>query len=215
MQMHEKLAFFPLQIVVYPGEALNLHIFEPRYRQLIRDAESEGITFGIPTVMNGRMLPIATEVELVEVSKRYPSGESDIKTIGRRVFRIKDFQPTLGRKLYSGGDVQFLFVEEEEDFLLNEEIVATIRSIYQAMRVDKQLRDAHQGFRTYDVAHYCGFDLKQEYEFLTLFNARERQEYLLKHLRSIRPELPNTQNQELRNRAELNGHFKHLTPPKF
>ncbi|PHI19836.1 peptidase [Lewinellaceae bacterium SD302] len=213
--MHEKLAFFPLQLVVYPGEALNLHVFEPRYRQLIRDAESEGITFGVPTVIKGEMLPIATEVELVEVSKRYASGESDIRTIGRRVFQIKKFHPTLGRKLYAGGDVQYLYVEEEEDYLINEEIVVLIREIYRAMKVDKFVKHAHQGFRTYDVAHYCGFDLKQEYKFLTLFNAVERQQYMLDHLRTIRPERDSSQNDMLRNRAELNGHFKHLNPPKF
>ena len=62
--MEQQLALFPLQLVVFPGESLNLHIFEPRYRQLIEDAEQQGITFGVPTVIKGALQPIATEVSL-------------------------------------------------------------------------------------------------------------------------------------------------------
>lgn len=213
--MSKKLAFFPLQLVVYPGEFLNLHIFEPRYRQLIADAQNLGITFGIPTVIKGSVRPIATEVKLVEVSKVYQSGESDIKTIGQRIFKILDFEHTLEDKLYSGGQVKYLYNETEEDYLLNEEIVALIRDIYQAMRVDKVVKDAHAGFCTYDIAHYCGFNIEQEYEFLTLFNARDRQLYMIEHLKSIRPQVPQPVSQKIINRARQNGHFKHLKPPRF
>lgn len=203
-------------MVVYPGEALNLHIFEHRYRQLIEDAENEGLTFGIPTVINKEVQPIATEVKLIEVSKRYPSGESDVRTLGQRVFRIKNFEPTLSPKLYAGGEVEFLFVDEEEDYLLNERIVNIIREIYLAMKIDKVVKSAHEGFRTFDIAHYCGFTLEQEYELLTTFDARKRQLFLLEHLQTIRPNVSEDErNKAIVNRAQLNGHFKHLTPPKF
>ncbi|MEO1628994.1 MAG: LON peptidase substrate-binding domain-containing protein, partial [Bacteroidota bacterium] len=43
---------FPLKLVVYPGEQLNLHIFEPRYKQLIRECEQNKVTFGIPAFIN-------------------------------------------------------------------------------------------------------------------------------------------------------------------
>lgn len=211
--MTQQLALFPLQLVVFPGEDLNLHIFEPRYRQLVTDAEKEGITFGVPTVIGGELRPLATEVRLREVSKRYPGGESDIKTKGERVFRIRSFNPRLGKKLYAGAEVEFLEVDRDENILLNEEIVQLLKSIYKILKVEKKVKSAHDGFRTYDVAHYVGLSLEQEYEFLTLREARPRQRYLLEHLRQIRPDI--TERLDIQARAKMNGHFKHLVPPDF
>lgn len=209
--MTSLLPFFPLQLVVFPGEELNLHIFEPRYRQLIQDAEQEGIAFGVPTVIKGEVKPIATEVKLLEVSKRYPGGECDIKTIGQRIFRIKAFQPKLSPKLYAGGEVNFLEVDTNESLVLNQEIVELLKKIYQMLKVDKPIKDPLLGFNTYDLAHYVGMNLQQEYEFLTLLNAHERQHYLLEHLRQIRPDA--TAHLDIQKKVKLNGHFKHLAPP--
>lgn len=205
------LPFFPLQLVVFPGEQLNLHIFEPRYRQLILDAEQDGITFGVPTVINGEVKPIGTEVKLIEVSKRYPEGASDIKTLGQRVFRIKSFQPQLKPKLYAGGEIEFLDLDTHESLVVNQEIVDLLKNIYQTLKVDKPIKDPLAGFSTYDLAHYVGMDIRQEYEFLTLLSAHARQRYLLEHLRQIRPDV--TAHADIQAKVKLNGHFKHLAPP--
>lgn len=211
--MTQKLAIFPLQLVVFPGESLNLHIFEPRYRQLIADAATEGITFCVPTVINGGLLPIATEVKLVEIVTMYPSGESDIRTLGQRVFFVEDYTKTLPDKLYAGADCRLLTVDTEEDPLLNGEIVNLTRSIYRDLKIDKQIRSVKEGFCTYDIAHYVGLKLEQEYEMLTLLDAQQRQQFLLEHLISIRPEL--REGKRMQDRAHLNGHFKELTPPEW
>ena len=49
------IPIFPLGIVVYPGEMLNLHIFEPRYKELIKDCHQQKKPFGIPAVFNNRV----------------------------------------------------------------------------------------------------------------------------------------------------------------
>ena len=46
------IPIFPLSIVVYPGESLNLHIFEERYKQLITECYAEKKSFGVPPVIN-------------------------------------------------------------------------------------------------------------------------------------------------------------------
>jgi Lon protease-like protein len=158
--MTEPLALFPLQLVAYPGEGVNLHIFEPRYRQLIDDAEEFGIRFGIPTVIDGALRPIATEVKLLEVAKRYPSGESDIRTVGERIFLIENFHKVALNKLYPGGDVRFLEVDTTENPNINEEIVSLTRGIYKLLQVEKEVRDPWSGFTTYDIAHYVGLTLE-------------------------------------------------------
>ena len=82
------IPIFPLGIVVYPGEKLNLHIFEPRYKQLINECHQMKKPFGIPTVIENKVQDYGSLVEILEISKVHDNGEIDIKTKGERVFRI-------------------------------------------------------------------------------------------------------------------------------
>ncbi|PPK85925.1 hypothetical protein CLV84_2838 [Neolewinella xylanilytica] len=209
----QSLPLFPLQLVVFPGESLNLHIFEPRYRELVADAERDGISFGIPTVIDGQLQAVATEVSLEQVAKRYPSGESDIRTTGARVFRIEDFKREADDRSYPMGRVTYFPPEEEEDPERNREIVSLTRQIYRQLKIDRQVTPVSRGFRTYEIGHYIGLTLEQEYTLLTLRQASERQEFLLTHLRHIKPQLGDPLG--IRARAALNGHFKELRPPDF
>ena len=61
------LPIFPLSIVVFPGEELNLHIFEPRYKQLIQDCYGENKAFGIPTVINNAVADHGTQVRITDI----------------------------------------------------------------------------------------------------------------------------------------------------
>ena len=76
------MPMFPLQLVVFPGEHLNLHIFEPRYKQLILECEKEKKTFGVPSFIEGKMMEIGTEMRLIAVEKKYENGEMDVRTEG-------------------------------------------------------------------------------------------------------------------------------------
>jgi len=82
------IPIFHLGIVVYPGENLNLHIFEPRYTQLINECYSQKKQFGIPTMIENRLQDYGSLVEILEITKIHDDGEMDIKTKGSRVFRI-------------------------------------------------------------------------------------------------------------------------------
>ncbi len=211
--MEHRLALFPLQLVVFPGEALNLHIFEPRYRQLITDAEEEGIRFGVPTVIEGGLRPLGTEVSLQGVAKIYPSGEKDVHGLGERLFYLEDFDRTAPGKLYPGGSVRYLPVDTAEDEAANREIVKMTRQIYRQLGIERRVREADAGFRTYEIGHYVGFTLEQEYQLLSLREAPERQEFLMEHLRQVGRQTGDPL--QIRERARLNGHFKKLTPPGF
>ena len=82
------IPIFPLGITVFPGEKLNLHIFEPRYKQLILECATLKKPFGIPTVVNGKISDIGTLVEIAEITTTYENGEMDIKTKGLAVFHV-------------------------------------------------------------------------------------------------------------------------------
>ena len=101
------IPIFPLGIVVYPGEELNLHIFEPRYKQLITECYSENKLFGIPSVIDNRMQDYGTLMRIKEISKLHENGEMDIKTEGDQVFRILEVIKEIPGKLYSGAIVNY------------------------------------------------------------------------------------------------------------
>jgi len=211
--MSEILAVFPLQIVAFPGEEVNLHIFEPRYKQLVRDCEEEGITFGIPPYLDGKVQEIGTEMELVEVVNRYPSGELDIRTRGLGLFAIQEFYPQAPDKLYAGARFRRLKNERKSNPGMAAQILERVAELYEVLRVDKEPPRDAKSFHTYEVAHEVGFNLEQEYEFLGLLTEFERQQYMLSHLERILPVV--REMETLRQRVQMNGHFKNLQPPDF
>jgi len=72
------IPIFPLALVVYPGEKLNLHIFEPRYKLLIAECFHAKKSFGIPVVLNNKLADKGTLMEITEISKVYDDGKMDI-----------------------------------------------------------------------------------------------------------------------------------------
>lgn len=107
-------AIFPLTIFLLPGEETYLHIFEPRYRQLLKDVEDEGIDFGIYYRSDDNKSSIGSMMELVRVVKRYDSGESDILVRCKGVFYLEWFYEKLDNKLYPGGEITDLIYETAE-----------------------------------------------------------------------------------------------------
>jgi len=209
--MNQFLPLFPLQIVVFPGEGLNLHIFEPRYKQLIKDCEVEGITFGIPSYIGNQLMTVGTEVELLKVVKKYDNGEVDIRSRGLRIFNIKKYYSVVPDKLYAGADIEPLVFDEEEDVVENEKILVLARELFNYLDIKKALPDDVADFRTWDIGHHIGLKIEQEFELLQLLHSEERQAYIIAHLKQILPVAQDLEN--LKVKAQMNGHFKHLKPP--
>ncbi|MCA8830126.1 LON peptidase substrate-binding domain-containing protein [Hymenobacter pini] len=208
-----QLALFPLNLVVFPGEKLNLHIFEPRYRQLIQDCVQEGITFGIPPYINGGVSTIGTEMRLVGIEKTYSTGESDIRTKAVGLFRVREFFHELPGKLYAGATVEPLPDDLAADVTMYHQTRQLIQQLYSILGLQRLLLELPENFRPYDVAHHLGMSTEQEYQLLEAETEIERQQLVLQHLETVLPVLQETER--LKERVRLNGHFKNLTPPAF
>src|ERR1700743_1270818 len=119
---------FPLELVVYPGNDLNLHIFEPRYKQLIHYCAETKMPFGIPAVVNRSIGEFGTLMELVEITHlNTDTGEMDIRTRGLKVFRIERLEKLYPGKLYSAARVNYPENELSGDREKMQEVVAAIK----------------------------------------------------------------------------------------
>lgn len=202
------IPIFPLGIVVYPGEELNLHIFEPRYKQLIIDSKESKKPFGIPAVINNAVSEMGTLVELLEITKLYDNGEMDIKTRGVKVFRTLELVKSIPEKLYSGAIVNYPDNHFNGNRLLMEKVIAAIRQLHTVLKVTKSFTKEDDELWSYEVAHHAGLSLNEEYELLQLLHELQRQEYLKQHLLKVLPVA--TEMEMLKDKIKLNGHFKNL-----
>jgi len=203
------IPIFPLSIVVYPHEDLNLHIFEEKYKQLIKECFQQKKMFGIPVVINNKMQELGTLLEITEITKEYKNGNMDIKTKGKKVFRMLEVIESVPDKLYSGGIVNYPHNHEHGKRLLMNKVIESTKELHKMLKVEKKLHKNEEDLWSYDVAHTVGFTLEEEYEVLSLMNELQRQEYLKRHLAKVIPVV--AEMESLKEKIKLNGHFKNIS----
>ncbi|MBI4213683.1 MAG: LON peptidase substrate-binding domain-containing protein [Chloroflexi bacterium] len=110
--MPEALPLFPLNVVLFPGMLLPLHIFEPRYREMIGLCSAERRSFGVALIKEGQEVgtpatpyEIGTTAQIVELD-RLDDGRMNIITMGARRFRLVDYSKQ--KQAYLMGDVEYL-----------------------------------------------------------------------------------------------------------
>lgn len=199
---------FPLGIVVYPGENLNLHIFEPRYKQLINECHAENKLFGIPAVIDNRMQDYGTLVQIIEITTVHENGEMDIKTQGVKVFRVLEVIKEIPDKLYSGAIVNYPNNLTYGNAEVMRRVINSIRELHKLLNITKDFKKTDEEINSYDVAHHIGLSLQEEYELLNLLDERQRQEYLKRHLTRVIPLVAEMEG--LKEKVKLNGHFKNM-----
>jgi uncharacterized protein len=206
------IPIFPLDIVVYPGETLNLHIFEPRYKQLISECLQEHKSFGLPSVKDKQVREFGTLMEITELVKEYDNGEMDIKTRGINIFRVLEVVKEIPDKLYCGAIVNY-----PQNFMspgdsdLSRHIVKEVRRLYELMDVQDKFKfpDGKKMMLSYEIAHYVGLSKEQEYELLSIFTEIQRLEYIRRHLNDITAVVQELER--MKARVKMNGHFRDLS----
>lgn len=203
------IPIFPLSTVVYPRQQLNLHIFEPKYKQLINDCIVQKKPFGIPVVINDTLNEMGTLMEITEVSKKYENGEMDIKTTGSQVFRILEVIREIPEKIYSGAIVNYPRNNERGKRVIMDKVIAAAKQLHRMLDVKKPLQENENEIWSYDIAHSVGLTLEEEYELLTFMNELHRQEYLKRHLAKVLPIV--AEMESLKEKIKMNGHFKNIS----
>jgi uncharacterized protein len=119
----ESLPLFPLGMVLFPGVLLPLHVFEERYRELVRallTGEAENQWFGVVAIRQGwevgadavgALHRVGCSAELRQVTP-LPDGRYDVLTVGRRRFRLLGVDVT--SRPYLVGTVEWLPDEDAD-----------------------------------------------------------------------------------------------------
>mgnify|MGYP000892809437 CR=1 FL=1 len=202
------IPIFPLELVVFPGEPLNLHIFEPRYKQLVRECFDRQKLFGMPSVINNKLGDFGTTILVKEVFKTYDNGEMDIKTEARQVFRILEVIKDVPDKLYSGAIVNYPACSPHGNDKLMKCLIENMRVLHQKLGVNKKFSKNDKELNTYDIAHHSGLTIEQEYELLQLTSEKQRQQYLKRHFENTSQVL--AEQESIKEKIQMNGHFKEL-----
>lgn len=201
---------FPLEIVVFPEEKLNLHIFEPRYKQMIQECVEKKKLFGLPPVFERKPSEFGTLMEITEVVKIYDSGEMDIRTKGVSVFKTLEFVKEIPEKLYSGAIVTYPDnIIEKGDSQISTILLNEVKRLYTLLNLESKFPTDKTSMISYEIGHLVGFSKEQEYEMLQLFTELQRLEYIRRHLKEITPTIQELE--ELKARIQRNGHFRDLS----
>jgi uncharacterized protein len=204
---------FPLNIVAYPTEQINLHIFEPRYKQLITDCLAANKNFVLPVVIGNEIQEVATELSIIKVVNKYEGGEMDIICKGIQTVRVLEVVKDIPDKLYYGAIIAAIDKTEKNSISKQQQVVAELRKLHQLLDVNKDYKKPDEELISFDMAHHVGFSLQQEYELLCLKNEAQRLEYLHQHLSNVILTLD--EREKAIGRIMLNGQFRNLSLNDF
>jgi ATP-dependent Lon protease len=179
----DRISLFPLDVVLFPGELLPLHIFEPRYRRMVRECLDEKAPFGMLLALPNGVAHVGCGAEILEVTKSYEDGRMDILTVGRLPYRVVDLftdDPLLA------GTVDYLEDKDSPVDPQNREKLIELYEIcytllFSGMPAD--LAKSSQESLSFAIAGMLPLDLLWKQQILELRSEAERQDRLFRYLR--------------------------------
>jgi Lon protease-like protein len=200
----DRIPLFPLNVVLLPGEHLPLHIFEPRYRRMVRECLEAKSPFGMLLALPDGIVRVGCSAEILNITKHYEDGRMDILTVGRHPYRIADLftdDPLLQ------GRVDYL---EDEESLLDprkrKELIELYEACYTLLSagMPRSLEESRPEVLSFAIAGALPMDLLWKQQILELRSEAERQDRLLTYLREWARRLQGVET--ARHRGAGNGH---------
>jgi ATP-dependent Lon protease len=205
----ERIPLFPLNVVLLPGADLPLHIFEPRYRQMVRRCLEEKTEFGLLLSLPKGIVRVGCTAEVIEVVKRYGDGRLDILTVGRAPFRIVELLniEAFTEEALLEGHVDYL---DDRERPVSGHVCRELVELYEACHTivfgdyPRNIQNEVPENLSYMVAGTLPMELMWKQQVLELRSEADRQERLVTYLREWAPHLQ--KEEALRQRAGGNGH---------
>ena len=199
----DRIPLFPLNVVLLPGGDLPLHIFELRYRQMVKRCMENKSEFGMLLSTDNGIARVGCTAEILDVAKKYEDGRMDILAVGRAPFRVVHLykeEPLLE------GEVDYL---EDQEAGVNAAVRRELRELFETCHTlifddyPKNLEDEVPEQLSFLVAATLPMDLLWKQQILELRSEADRQERLVTYLREWAPHLQKAR--ALRQRAGGHG----------
>jgi uncharacterized protein len=202
-KMSTLISLFPLDLVLLPGVPMPLHIFEPRYKEMIKECLDEKKHFGLIRNHSEALATIGCTAEIIHVLKTYPDGRSDILTEGKRRFELLQLN---SERSFLQADVFYLEDENthadaadiRKALALHEEIMKLAGA--QPEEVEKTNLDQ----LAYRLAGSLPFDPDFQQALLEMNSEADRMRAIVSFFERILPVLQ--QNARTKRKAGGNGH---------
>jgi len=193
---------FPLEVVLFPDTPLPLHIFEPRYREMIGECLEEKKVFGVVRAKESSLAEIGCTAEILTVAKKYDDGRLDIVTEGRRRFRIQQVKHD---RPFLQGEIEYF--EDEASAVKPSDAKRALElyaEIAQLMGGESAPPDANEPQLSFVLAGTLPLDLDFKQTLLGLRSESERILGLIEYYEAVLPNLRRAV--KAREKAGGNGH---------
>ncbi len=209
MAENTRIALFPLNLVLFPGMILPLHIFEPRYKEMIGECLEQDKEFGVVFLEEGHLHTVGCTAKISKVLKRYEDGRMDILTKGIKRFRLDELNHD--RKFLQGEVSDLTDVPESQILISDERISEACGYLNRIFEISKQAHDEVQpgdlspDALTFMIATAGGYTLQERQTLLQGIDTAERLEIIL----SMKSKVINRMiaDQRLREMINLNGNL--------
>jgi Lon protease-like protein len=200
-----EIGLFPLELVLLPTERVPLHIFEPRYKELIGECLRSGEEFGLVLEDEGGRREIGTRAAVVEVLQVFDDGRMNVVVEGHDRFRLREL--TSGRAFLTG-DVEP--VDDEEDDAAETEsdrALSLFRNLVEVAGGEIDEPDGSTGPLSFEIAARVDFGIEPKQELLELLSEPARLQHLCGLLEGAIVAVQ--REREVRERAATNGKVSH------
>jgi Lon protease-like protein len=198
------LPLFPLEVVLFPGTPLPLHIFEPRYKEMIGECLEEKKLFGVLRVQGENLAEVGCTAEILAVTKTYDDGRMDIVTQGRDRFEL--LQVNQERNFLRG---EVLYLTDEPERPTPEEVAHAVelhRQILALAHAAQDLPESEDPPLSYHLAGSLPLDLDFKQKMLGIRSEAERLRSLIAYFEALLPNLRRAVH--IRKKAGGNGHAR-------
>lgn len=181
------LPLFPLDVVLLPGVPLPLHIFEPRYKEMISECLEQKKPFGIVRASDDGVAGLGCTAEIVSVTKQYEDGRMDI--IARGVNRFEVLEVNQDRSFLQA---EVMVVEDEPGRPSNEMISQAVRlhaEIAKLAGSDSSSADEGATNLSFLLAGSLPLDLDFKQSLLSTLSEEKRLDAVIQYLRAVLPGL--------------------------
>jgi Lon protease-like protein len=200
----ESLPLFPLGIVLLPGEMVQLHIFEERYKLMIGECLEHDREFGIVWLSDERLHDIGCTARVSEVLERYDDGRMDILVAGADPFRLERRIDDLP---YPAGDVRLLDLDPAQgDAALAAEAHERYADLVEHVTDERPAPESLEGLDAFAMAGTIEFKPEEKQRLLELAGEDERLRMVTELFASTLKQLDESERSA--EVAQSNGHLR-------